>query len=336
MHPPQICDPGEYPPAPKKRLLRDSTINDVADFVVDFINNDKYAIPRPEMRTGLKHTLVRRLGMIANNFLLIADRETIFHADCLKLAELHSWAVDFAKNGIPVPLEKIPHPDSHVKPDWYAPEILVNNLGAEYYESQSVLGKLFRSLELPRLSDTSHDSHTRQRMTRQNLSLEETLRTLSLDSESFDDDISVKLLRRLHPLVDLLDTEELTSAAITLFDHYAAELEHICYSFTLSRKATARLSEEEVFMGTIIAKSPQHRMRQDVTSRMRDATTTLVFRIREELVGGEDASFQDWMNRAWAAWKVSIKKDGLFASKTFGWIAMRALFDGIKCMDGDD
>ena len=336
MHPRRIYDPGEYPPAEKKKLLRDSTINDVADFVVDFINNDKYAIPRPEMRTGLRYTLARRLGIIAINFLLIADRQTIFHADCLKLAELHSWAVDFAKNGKPVPLEQIPQPKIRVKPDWHAPEILDHNLGANYYESQSVLGKLFRGIKLPRLSATSHDSRTRRRMRRQNLSLEETLRTLSLDSESFDDAISKKLRRRLHPLVDLVDTEELTSAAITLFDHYATELEYICYSYTLSRGATARLSEEEVFMGTIIAKSPQPRMRQDMTSRMRDVTGTLVRRIREELEGGEGAPVQDWVNRAWTAWKVSIKKDGLFASKTFGWIAMRALFDGIKYLSDEN
>jgi RNA-dependent RNA polymerase len=42
LHPPRTVNPGGYPAAPRQILDRDSTIDDVADFVVNFINNDKY------------------------------------------------------------------------------------------------------------------------------------------------------------------------------------------------------------------------------------------------------------------------------------------------------
>ena len=56
----------------------------IAEFVVQFISSDI-------------------LGMIAMTHLVIADytEENIFHPDCLKLAQLHSDAVDYPKTGMP-------------------------------------------------------------------------------------------------------------------------------------------------------------------------------------------------------------------------------------------
>jgi hypothetical protein len=42
LHPPKTVAPGGYSSTPRKLLDRPSNINDVADFVVDFINNDMY------------------------------------------------------------------------------------------------------------------------------------------------------------------------------------------------------------------------------------------------------------------------------------------------------
>ncbi|KAF8527347.1 RNA dependent RNA polymerase-domain-containing protein [Gautieria morchelliformis] len=317
LHPPRTVTPGGYPAAPRQILDRDSTIDDVADFVVNFINNDM-------------------LGIVATNFLLIADRVGIFAEDCAKLAELHSWAVDFPKNGIPVPIDRIPQPAVRVRPDWYAPEI-TNTQNADYYESQSALGKLFRDIKLPPVSAASYESHAQQRRSKRNerrgLSLEDTLERLSLGSNSLSDPIAVKLRRRLTPLVDLEDTEELTEAMSALFDHFAAELEHICFAHTLSRKATVRLTEEEVFMGTIIAKSAQSRMRRDGIAGMRDETSTLVRRMLKELEGDEDPVIKDWVNRSWTAWRVSLMKKDTFGAKSFGWIALRAIFETIRRLD---
>ena len=275
---------------------------------------------------------------MATNFLLIADRhrDGIFAEDCAKLAELHSWAVDFPKNGEPVPFDIIPHPNIHLKPDWFAPEI-TNVSNADYYESNTVLGKMFRDLYLPPLNAESFDSRAQQQRRKKRqakgLSLEDTLTNLSLTSDGLSDPISTKLLRRLKPLVDLVDTEELATAMADLFDHYGAELEHICYSYTLSRSAKSRLTEEEVFMSTIIAKSAQPRLRKDSISSMRDETNSLVRRMWKELEGGDEVVVKDWANRAWTAWRLSLMKKNMFGAKSFGWMALRAIFEVIKELD---
>ncbi|KAF8581580.1 RdRP-domain-containing protein [Ramaria rubella] len=317
LHPPRTVAPGKYDPAPKHILDRNSEIEDVADFVVNFINNDM-------------------LGIIAINFLLVADVKGIFASKCVLLANLHSWAVDFPKNGEPVPIDKIPFPDTRVKPDWYAPETDTSRDGT-YYPSSSVLGKLFRDVQLPPLSAAIYESRAppRQRHGKKDISLKDTLQRLSLDTEHFDDPISTRIRNRLTPLVDLESSEELTLAILRLFDHFAAELEHICFSYTLSRKATARLTEEEVFVGTIIAKSTQPRKRRDHIAAMRDESTTLVRHIWKELEGGQNASINDWVNRSWAAWKLSLTKKNQFGSKSFGWAALRAILEAIRKLEED-
>src|SRR2546421_7115614 len=63
-----------------------------------------------------------------------------FHGQCIRLAQLHSEAVDFPKTGIPAefPVELRPsrYPDFMEKPD------------KPVYESQRILGKLYRSIEV--------------------------------------------------------------------------------------------------------------------------------------------------------------------------------------------
>lgn len=57
----------------------------MSDFFIQFMENDA-------------------LGRIASLHQTLADihDEGVFHPDCIKLAELHSTAVDFSKTGIPV------------------------------------------------------------------------------------------------------------------------------------------------------------------------------------------------------------------------------------------
>ena len=276
---------------------------------------------------------------MATNFLLIADRhpDGIFAEDCATLAELHSWAVDFPKNGEPVPTNLIPQSDSRLKPDWFAPEI-TNFSNVVYYPSKNALGEMFRNIDLPSLNADSFNSRAQQRRREKRqskgLSLEDTLASLSLTSNGLSDPISTKLLRRLKPLVLLVDTEELATAMSDLFDHYAAELEYICYSYTLSRSAKSRLTEEEVLMSTIIAKSTQPRKRKDNISTMRDKTSFLVRRMWKELEGGDKVVKKDWANRAWTAWRVSLMKKNMFGAKSFGWIALRSIFEVIKELNG--
>ncbi|KAI0335366.1 RdRP-domain-containing protein [Cubamyces sp. BRFM 1775] len=133
--PPRTYHPASYEPAPKKYVDHDSTIADVADFVAEYIISDT-------------------LGIIAVTWLIIADQSTecIFDKDCIMLAALHSDAVDYAKSGQPVPIEKIPRTKFPTRPDWNAPETSNTLDPSRYYESLRAIGKLYRSIELPAVS----------------------------------------------------------------------------------------------------------------------------------------------------------------------------------------
>jgi RNA-dependent RNA polymerase len=86
LHPPRTCDPATYMPTERHILPQPATIHDIADFVVELINSDVLGVVRLiENRTSIAYSL-----QIATNHLLIADVHGIFHADCLKLASLHS------------------------------------------------------------------------------------------------------------------------------------------------------------------------------------------------------------------------------------------------------
>ena len=84
IHPREVYAPADYPrPAPID-IGRPVKTEDITDFFINFMSNDQ-------------------LGRISNNHLQLADQEPLgtLHPDCLKLADMHSTAVDFSKTGIP-------------------------------------------------------------------------------------------------------------------------------------------------------------------------------------------------------------------------------------------
>lgn len=276
------------------------------------------------------------LGIVSTNFLFIADQKGIFHQHCLTLAQLHSWAVDFPKNGNPVPLKDIPTPASRIKPDWYAPEVITGR-EADFYESQSILGKMFRDIKLPTLPELAKDPRPWRRGNKRNdeSTLDEVFEDLTLNDPKYKDPISRLLYRKLDRLVDLESNKGITLAISDLFGHFTSELEHICYAHTMSFRSNSRLREEEVLMGTIIAKTTQPRMRRDNIASMRDESTALTKRILKELEGDENSPVYDWVNRSWTAWRISVKRGDTFGAKSFGFIALRAIFDAIGFLESE-
>lgn len=97
---------------------------DVADFFVEYIRNDK-------------------LGVIANAHVVYADKDEsgIMSRKCLHLAELHSVAVDFAKTGAParIPQDLLPRNVREQYPDFMGKHPKVS------YISSRILGKLYRA-----------------------------------------------------------------------------------------------------------------------------------------------------------------------------------------------
>ncbi|KAJ1992088.1 hypothetical protein H4R33_001144 [Dimargaris cristalligena] len=95
---------------------------------------------RDMQRFFLSYIVSDNLGQIANAHLIRADRSPNLakHPDCIRLAELHSLAVDFPKSGVPAEmpsyLRPFEYPDFMAKPD------------KTPYRSISVLGKLFRAV----------------------------------------------------------------------------------------------------------------------------------------------------------------------------------------------
>ncbi|KAG8919745.1 hypothetical protein FRC00_010956, partial [Tulasnella sp. 408] len=82
LHPTKYEIPAAYEPAERNTLERDSTIKDVADFVIEYMTHDT-------------------LGLIGVNHLRLADQrpEGVLDKDCLHYAKLYSDAVDYPKTG---------------------------------------------------------------------------------------------------------------------------------------------------------------------------------------------------------------------------------------------
>ncbi|KAF5377659.1 hypothetical protein D9615_005257 [Tricholomella constricta] len=309
---PRTYPPASYEQAKKKLVDHPSTMVDVAEFVMEYINSDV-------------------VGIVAINWLILADQcpQGIFDKDCLELARLHSDAVDFPKSGNPVALDRIPKLRFKVKPDWNAPET-VNPNSAQYYESNRAIGRLSRDIKLP-VASTSGGK--RQRPRRRELTVDQLSNNLKSLSVTDDDDVVAQEVEfRVSQFLDtaMVPFNEVVEHVQAIFHRYVSELRTICATYTLLNSRSALLTEEEVVVGTIVQKTSQPRLRQDMTAKLRERTDILVRRIREELAEDDDDDRKKYLERAWLAWKVSILERKSFGGESFGWVALGAIFDAIK------
>ncbi|XP_027151290.1 probable RNA-dependent RNA polymerase 1 [Coffea eugenioides] len=120
--PPQQHPPMDYTPAPPMQLDHEVTIEEVEEYFADYIMNDS-------------------LGIISNSHIVFADLEPQKARSnrCLELAKLHSIAVDYPKTGVPA---EVP---SHLRARKY-PDFMEKS-ERQTYESQNVIGKLFREVK---------------------------------------------------------------------------------------------------------------------------------------------------------------------------------------------
>ncbi|TAQ89950.1 hypothetical protein B7494_g1737 [Chlorociboria aeruginascens] len=147
--------PADYPRLDPIDIGRTVERSDMTDFFIKFMETDQ-------------------LGRIAVLHRVLADQKDAgtLHPDCIKLAEMHSTAVDFSKTGIPVDMSKMPK-YSPYRPDFEAPGPHVilhpreginfdepqersldeNNDDEDeitpftYYPSDKILGKLYRAID---------------------------------------------------------------------------------------------------------------------------------------------------------------------------------------------
>ncbi|KAF7559296.1 hypothetical protein G7046_g4859 [Stylonectria norvegica] len=253
--PARVFSPADYPRVTPEPLDRPVTREDIADFFVDF------------MRTDV-------LGMIATRHVMLADKEDqgTAHENCIKLAEMHSTAVDFSKTGIPVNVKEIPRPP-RIRPDFLspAPPLKLYDIGQidsigdpegddddedglgyakhKYYPSQKILGHLYRSVDEKKIWD--EDIH----------------RNIPTDGPSVWD----QLLGLLHAQIEDFDLDirytRKLEEAWKIRNLYESTVSDSMWHF--SENPRSALSEVEVFCGFILNK------RGSQTRRQRDSSIKL-------------------------------------------------------------
>ncbi|KAK0501884.1 RNA-dependent RNA polymerase, partial [Armillaria luteobubalina] len=140
LMPPVIDEAASYESAGTYQALdedgdpRECDVNDIADFIVEYINSDV-------------------LGLLSDRLLVIAGapNKGIYDKDCKQLAALCAQvgkAVDYPKQGVAVYINdnKLPRTLIRCKPDWHAAEV-VDPRSTDYYESTRALGYMFRSIK---------------------------------------------------------------------------------------------------------------------------------------------------------------------------------------------
>ncbi|KAF5363416.1 hypothetical protein D9756_000381 [Leucocoprinus leucothites] len=281
----------------------DSTVDDICDFIVEYINSDV-------------------LGLLSDRLLMIADqsKQGMNDPDCIKLAELCSQAVDYPKNGIAVNLDRdqLPRTLIRCKPDWHAAEV-VSPRQTDYYRSARALGELYRSITL---TDP------------------EPIEKVTFNREPLRDPISQVLRGKVEFYIGdfVLPTEDFSEELKSLYHSYREELNYIRSTHTLSNTPGAKLLEAEVVAGTILAKCSQKRRRSDRIYRMRLHMSTQVKEVKNELLlQKEHYEFQELvegLKKAWRAWEYSQTREfSEEGSNSFGFIALDAILDILERLD---
>lgn len=313
LTPQELFPPAEYPPAPKKVIRgRPADINDIKNFICDYINSDI-------------------LGLIALRHLRLADVRPLGanDPDCLKLAALHSKAVDFQKSGTPVEFRDLPYP-SQVQPDWDAGEIDGRRGAKENtYLSERALGQLYRDIQLKEDESQAKGTHPSPQFDTDLAHLDIDTHARPLDRAEYDL-ITHRLCEALarYIQVDQVPRQHFVEA-VELLEEYISELTRICNDCALTSHSI--LSEEEVVADTILERTSQRRRRQDKISEMRTLSTTLVENIRDVLRGSNSDELEDWASRSWAAYQVAKLSDA-FGRKSFVILALENALEAVDAI----
>ncbi|KAF6763917.1 RNA dependent RNA polymerase-domain-containing protein [Ephemerocybe angulata] len=294
--PSQVEEPANYEPLEPELLDRDCEVNDICDFVVEYINSDV-------------------LGLLSVRLLIIADqsKEGFMDPACLILAALCSQAVDYPKQGIPVDLNGFDLPRTLIrcKPDWHAAEV-VSPRETDYYRSERALGYLFRTITLDDIT-------------------EEDKKLSPSKYPPLTDAISKVLMPYVRECIGVSSRPGGDFAEVEkIFHRYVAELDYICVTHTLSNTPGVRLLEAEVVAGTILAKCSQKRMRQDRIYRVRTHSQALVEDAKKDLAGKNPDTIELYLvglKKAWKAWEFTQKFSEKHGANSFGFIALGVIFD---------
>ncbi|PGH03899.1 hypothetical protein AJ80_08601 [Polytolypa hystricis UAMH7299] len=288
--------PADYPRPQEVVLDRQVTKDDIVEFFILFMQQDQ-------------------LGRIATVHQALADQRPggTLHLDCLKLAELHSVAVDFSKSGNPVDLTLIPRFPRY-RPDFMTPnprvhiaesisvleeqdEKVVDDDDDEeerqpmkFYKSEKVLGHLFRAIDeqafLKKLQDAGQRSSS---ATGTPPILQSLLAYVGRETQGFVWDHHIEEAHRIKEIYDDDLWRMMHDYSATPWKSY--------------------ITETEICAGSILGQGEKiHRKQKEASKTMRDEYESLVSyiksRIRDTMSGGDEA-----LERSIACFYVSMFED---------------------------
>ncbi|KAJ6531309.1 RNA dependent RNA polymerase-domain-containing protein [Mycena capillaripes] len=297
--PPNQENPASYADGETFTLDRDSTVDDICDFIVEYINSDVL----------LRITYICLPGSALRS--PSRNRRPITGMSDLT-------AVDYPKNGVAVDLDRIRLPRTLIR---HAAEI-VDPRVTDYYPSKKALGDLFRAITLDDPEPISSDTGTSD---------------ASIVIAPTSNPISTALVGRIERSIpDYTAPDGTCKQTAAIFRKYADELRYISATHTLTTQPGVNLLEAEIVAGTILAKCAQKRWRSDCIYRMRYHATTVIRDIQKQMLPREKdsdnsvESLQAGLKRAWNAWDFSVRHEKEFGAKSFGLIALGLIFD---CLD---
>ena len=217
----------------------------------------------------------------------------------MKLAELCSQAVDYAKNGNPVNIHDGNLPKKLIKfnPDWHKAEV-TGAREMDYYESDKALGHLYRKIELE-----------------DPIKPNEGLATECPAAPPPEDAITRAVAPIIRRILNTVTDDAATAAeqpgadndAGQMHEHYVREMQFICMTHTLVDAPDVQLRQEEVVLGTILANCVQSRWRTDRSYRMKLHADELVKDITLQINQYEEKDpseeqLRAALTRAWGTW----------------------------------
>jgi RNA-dependent RNA polymerase len=250
----------------------------------------------------------------------------------MRLAELCSKAIDYAKNGIPVDISnRLPKPLIKFKPDWDKKEV-TGVLQLEYYESDRALGYMFRSITL---RDPS-----------------EPIDGFPMTPPGMISPLADPISSALAPLIqNALNAKTIRTSTAPgpaaaeiprpeeLHACYAREMRYICVTHTLVDTPEVRLMEEEVVLGTILATTTQPRWRADRAFRMRLHSGALVRDICEQIfrkVKQDEPTMEELRAGLLIAWEMwcwaQYRRDDKEFIESFSLVVLSVVLDCLKCL----
>jgi len=311
LFPPEWEEPASYPTVAPLDLGRECTIQDIAEFFLDFIVND-------------------RLGQICTMHAVLADQseEGVRHPDCVKLSELASVAVDFPKTGIKVDMGKAPRVRTRPKPDFMSQQPIYKKHQNEedrpdtalYYPSKKVLGEMYGRVDIPKL-----------------------LKDWNVNSGWNTDgpwEIWGEIeenLKKVEPSYQAT-WKEYVEEARELFEMYMEELDTIRWNYHPLPWKGRSLTEHEVFLQCIMMdtskKSVRGRGRSDYLHGLRQEYNNLLESVRGEILKTEDGRFQRAAACFYVGLDLSRKRKGR-EGESFAWIVVPDMYESWRKVKGN-